>query len=358
MANPREYVEAPPVTPLPFGLLSAALVTDDLTGHRVFGTVYEPAYCGPVFDANGVCEDAPNFGTVSVSVNNARLATLTSAGAPASSGGYTVDWGDGNHTSGLTSPASTHTYAANGTYGVTITDDSGLGYYAFRSITVTNGATSGPFGATASFSKEVVDGIVEADGDPFTLYHLFRCRPVGHSPADIAARAQEAYRLGEPRGIERMFARYLANHDLGVDVTPTPGTAVSPVDGLAILEKYAGANYGGVPVLHSPRDVTALLSAQNVLLRQGTRLETIQGSIVASGGGYNRITGPTNPDTQPAAGKTWLYVSGQVVIRRGEQISVGAVQPTLNEVTALAERPVVVSTECIVAAVLVQTAGA
>lgn len=354
MARPRTFVEAPPVTPLPFGLFSAALVLDDLTGKAMFGTSYEPAYCGAAYDSLGVCTDDPDFGTASVSVDNTGLATLTVTGAPA--GDYTIEWGDDTQDGTATPDGSTHQYAAPGEYVVLVTDREGHGYVATTTVTVTEATATGPFDADVAFSKVESSGIDQVEGDPFNLYHLFRCTPVGRD--DLEARARTALSLGEQRATERVVASLLPLDDNAVDLTPTPGTAVHPVDGVALLEGYAAANYGGVPVIHTPRAMGTRLGALNVMSRQGSRLETTQGALVASGGGYADLVGPGAAG--PAdAGEAWLYVTGQVVVRRGAVASVGPVMArspqATNDATVLVERPYVASWECIVGAVLVRT---
>jgi len=271
MVRPRMYVEAPPVTPLPFGLLSAALVLDDLTGHAQMGVQYEPEACGVAHATRAACEDAAD--------------------------------------------------------GETLDEDAGI-------------------------------PVVTAD--PFVVYTLFRCAPVG---VDLEDRARRALRMGEQRGVEEAVAGLLPITDGAVDLTPTPGSATHPMEGLAILEGWSAANYGGVGVIHSPRKATTLLPVE----RNAGRLETRQGTLIASGGGYHDLAGPptdaADPATvqAPAAGTAWLYVTGQVVVRRDPQVQA---TPLVMERTpaaknvgrVLAERTYAASWECITGAVLVSTA--
>lgn len=58
--NTRQWVEAPPVTPSPFGLFSVATVKDDAGPVRwlLAGMTWEPAYCGPAFETLAACEEA------------------------------------------------------------------------------------------------------------------------------------------------------------------------------------------------------------------------------------------------------------------------------------------------------------
>ncbi len=362
MARPRTYVEAPPVTPLPYGLLSTALVLDDLTGTRALGVHYEPAFCGAAYDANGVCQEDPDLGTLEVSVDAAGEATITAAGHPAS--GYSIEWGDETPAQDSTDPdGETHTYADPGTYVVLVRDDE-VGYVATATVTVEDAEASGPFDADVAFSKIEHDGLDLVDGDPFALYHLFRCNPVGITAEAFQERARTALRLGEQRGLERVTGHRLARTAGAVDLTPTPGTAVHPVEGLGILEGWSADNYGGVPVVHVPRAAGTHLTTYGAVIRGGTggRLETVQGALVASGGGYGALVGPQTDAEDPGsvvapgAGEAWLYVTGQVVVRRGPAIEVGPVMdrtPALNVQAALTERLYTSTWECITGAVLV-----
>lgn len=357
MVNPRTYVEAPPVTPLPYGLLSTAVVLDDLTGNKALGIQYEPAYCGPAFDANGACVDDPDFGTIEASVDDAGVVTLTASGAPAS--GYSVEWGDSLETTTGDPDGATHTYAAPGSYVIVIRDDS-KGYAATIPVTVTDGVATGPFDGTVSYARVDSSGIDLVDGDPFALYHLFKCAPVGQGGEQrFQDRARTALRLGEQRGLERVTGALLAADTDGVDLTPTPGTAVPLVEGLARLEGWAAANYGGVPVVHAPREAGTVLGRR--LERVSGHLETMQGSFFASGGGYDALTGPDG-GAAAGAGEAWLYVTGQVVVHRSADIEVGplldsAAGGRINEWAAMVERLYTSTWECITGAVLVDLYG-
>lgn len=359
MAQPRTTVPAPEVTPLPFGLLSTAVVLDDLTDRKAMGIQYEPAYCGPAYDANGACVDDPDFGTITASVDDTGTATLDATGAP-SGVTYTVDWGDDTGTVEVTDlDTATHAYAAPGDYTVIMRDDR-LGYGATIAVTVTDAAASGPFDGEVGYSRIPSEGTAWVDGAPFSLYHLFKCAPIGSGGEQaFMDRARTALRLGEQRALERVTGRLLAADTDGVDLTPTPGTAVPLVEGLSILEGWAGSNYGGVPVIHAPRTAASVLGHR--LERVSGHLETKQGAFYASGGGYDRLTGPDG-GAAADAGEAWLYVTGQVVIHRAPNTEVGPIMDSaaggrLNEWAALVERLYTSTWECITGAVLVNLYG-
>src|SRR5262245_48394054 len=93
---PLGYVTAPPVTPSKYGLLSAAVVVDSTDGHLVgLGFEYEPDFCGASHTTAAACMAKPNAGSLSVSVNASRVATLTGTGAPPGAFPLRVDFGDG-----------------------------------------------------------------------------------------------------------------------------------------------------------------------------------------------------------------------------------------------------------------------
>lgn len=279
MASPREFVEAPPVTPLPFGLLSAAVVLDDLNGHRQMGVQYEPAACGDVHETRAACDtEAAAF--------------------------------DEDHT-----------------------------------------------------------GVPLVVGDPFNLYSLFVCNIVGLGADGLRQKATQSLTVGEGRALEHAVGSRLPLAAGAVDLTPggAAGDALHPVDGLAALEGWSARYYGGVPTIHVPRAVGTILGSLGGHQRAGARLETRQGALVASGGGYYDLAGPPtdveDPDTiqEPADGEAWLYVTGTVVVRRAASADAlplvmdrgAGVAGASNVGLALAIRPYVATWECITGAVRV-----
>lgn len=346
---PAQYVEAPQGTPLPFGLFSAALVTDDLTTHNRHGVNYQPVECGPAYLDRASCDAAPSMGDLSLSVDNAREATITATGHPAAD--FLISWGDDDTTGTPDLDTTAHTYAADGDYDVTVRDTNGLGYFAAATVTVTNGVTSGPYDANPGFARVVTDGLSDVLGEPFTVYSILRCAPIG---LDVTARVEANLRAGEQRAVERHLADLLAADTAAVLVRD--GAAVTPKEGVSILEQWSAANYGSVPTFHMPRGVASLLGFDQTMIGGSGRLVTSLGSFVAAGAGYAGLNGPTGE--APAADEAWIYVTGGVTVRRTPALDVIPVQMTrspdaTNDAMAVAERPYVVSYECIVGAVKV-----
>lgn len=259
------FVAAPPVTPLRYGLLDAAVVVDNPDVHIGLGTWWQPETCDQVFTTIGACVEA-----------------------------------------------------------------------------------------ASGVDKTINDGIPYVEADAFAVYNLVRCRPVGVDYPDLRERAADGLRLGEGRAVEAWFQEaYFAD---AVDLTPS-GTPVDIVDGLAILEQYAASVYGGAPVIHIPRGIGTRLAARYAIQRGSRTLETMQGALVASGGGYTGEIGPS----APAADAVWIFATGTVQAQRtavnynpaAAAVMASSEGEITNDILVLAERPYSVGYECFLVGVQV-----
>lgn len=275
--NTRQYVEAPPVTPSPFGLFSAATV-QDTSGTEDSrwihsGITWEPAHCGPAHVTLGAC-------------------------------------------------------------------------------------------LAAGEEKETDDGIDAVEGASFTVYHLHSCKLPGNAWDRGDQLAADALRLGEQRAAERVLMERMAvaaASDGGIVLTSSP---LHVVDAVAQLERYLGANYGGVGVIHMDPQVATLAESYNLLQTTGTRKQTRAATTsVAVGGGYGAGLIPQeDPEVQdaPDSGVSWIYATGQVLVRRAapEVVKSAAGSLQTNTYVALAERSYVVGWECVTAAIAVASSYA
>src|SRR5262245_24949439 len=333
------YVDAPVIQPYSFGLLDSVDVKP-LSPHEALGTIHESEYCGGASSSYASPCVPPNVaaGTVSISVTESpnRTATLTQAGSPVSI--YWVSWGDGTDSVGVTLPA-THNYAANGNYLVSIAGQAG--YRASVSITVASTA-QGPFPGNAfiNATKSTRDGTTLVEGKPFTVYQLLTCRTVGELDT-FDARARKALELSEGLSVELAFQQIAFAG--ATDVTPA-GNPVDIVDGLAILEQSMNRSYTGQAVIHMGRAAATRLASRAAVLRIGDHLETVLGSLVVAGAGYDPQSGPS----APAATAEWMWATGAVTLRRSDIALVEPVldNPYTNQFSTLAERQYVTSVEC------------
>lgn len=210
-------------------------------------------------------------------------------------------------------------------------------------------------------------GIVTADA--FTVYALHRCRNV--AAPDPALAAAQKLDLGAERAVELAFLQRFKDRDL-VDVTPVSGTGVPIEVGLGLLEEYAGIHYGKAPTIHTPRSAATSMNAKGLLVQNGTHLETKLGSYVSAGGGYALedtvgLDDAGDPPDVPATisvtagtGERWLWLTGDVVANQGpiekHGPTYGLASPD-NEHFSLASQRYSVTSECLLAAVLVTFPG-
>lgn len=198
---------------------------------------------------------------------------------------------------------------------------------------------------------------VESDWAPgfnFSVYGGTKCRLVGFDAENAKGELTRVYLANESKGIEKALigTRFVESDPSGiwdeaVDITPAGGAGLGL--GLALAESYAGQHYAGVPTIHLPRTAASILAGANYLVRDNDRLLTRLDSKVVNGSGYEPSTGPNG--AAPAAGTTWIYVTGEVTIERGplEIHEVPAWRD--NEDFILVERSYRVAVDCFTAAI-------
>ena len=187
------------------------------------------------------------------------------------------------------------------------------------------------------------------EASPFGVYASYNCSPVGRSIEEGAIRARAILAAREEAMVERtLWNGTLGNtpnlQDDAEDITPTPGTAVDPVEAIGLLEEFNGQNYGSQGIIHlTRRGATAAIGAY-VVFREGARLVTGLGTPVVAGAGY--------PGTSPAGaaadpGESWGYVSPALIGYRSEVFEPSNRQGDLldrgiNQLMAMAERSYVI----------------
>lgn len=204
-------------------------------------------------------------------------------------------------------------------------------------------------------AKTLDPNTAERDVLPFMAYASLVCGSQGYSPEYLEDKVRRRLVANEQAIVENAFwtGGVGASPPLaaGGAVTVLPAAA-NIVDAVAKLEAFAAANYGYVPVIHANSAVEPWAAAEHQVERRNPRLYTPLGSVWAFGGGYPG-TGP-NAEV-PAAGHTWMFVTGQTYLWRSEDIYTTPALQTMNrstnQYTLLAEREWAVSYDCVVAAI-------
>jgi hypothetical protein len=211
--------------------------------------------------------------------------------------------------------------------------------------------------------------------NPFTVYTFPTCSAPGGFAEEARTRAVAALTSGEARTVERVFwtgesgvvpslaATGGMITGLGGSLDQSAATIITggpltPVEGLALLEEALSSCYGNEGVIHvTPGTLTRLVTNGSVS-RDGARLRSPNGHLVAAGAGYPG-TGPSGVANAP--GVRWMFATGAVFLRRTDVITPSAtVADSLNRgkntIGFLAERTYVIGWDCCHFAIPVQIA--
>lgn len=199
-------------------------------------------------------------------------------------------------------------------------------------------------------------------GFEFAVYGGVQCLAVGLDKADQKAEVERVFALSEGKGVERAlldirFVPTTSGDPVMWDAPVDLGAAGSLAVALAKAESYAAAVYSGQPTIHMPRGYVTMGFGLGLFTETGGKFYTKTGAKVAVGGGYDTAT--------PLDGTSDIFVTGEVYVERGEQISVqqyvvpgdgsglGSGENGLqdNTVVSFAERAYRVGVDCMVAVV-------
>ena len=208
---------------------------------------------------------------------------------------------------------------------------------------------------------------------PFTPYAKFDCSLSGMEDAlkiatDALAQSESwqverAFWTGFIDGRQVVFPHLAATADVldaqsiklqsAASIVVT-GSAVDVATGLGLLESALADCYNGVGVIHVPVKLLPTLQAYSLVTSQNGKLRTLNGNLVAAGGGY---PGTSPSGAAPTAGESWMYATGAVFMYRGDvQIpsdKVSSINRTTNTREMIAERTYVLGWDCCHHAVLV-----
>lgn len=190
-------------------------------------------------------------------------------------------------------------------------------------------------------SKTPTGGANWRGADPFAVYTWIDCGLVSlgrglDAEAELKQRTLRAHQNNAQTVAERIFwtgGDFGTYQHLASDTPVTEGvggsvinlqTSASTVTGtydivkaISLLEGQMAACYGGVPIIHVPRSVTAFLSDHHLVTKSGQVLKTDNGSIVVPAPGYPG-TGPDG--SEPDADTAWIYATGSVKMLQSEPV--------------------------------------
>lgn len=196
-------------------------------------------------------------------------------------------------------------------------------------------------------TDKVFGETVNKNAIPFDVYSGLDS-PMLISNGNEASLLLDSHNNGLSHAVEEAVQALLLN-PVAVDLTPTPGTAVTdPRAALGILEQYVGSQYRGLPIIHANRFAVALFRDLEVDTSNWI-IHTTQGTPVANGSGYGQ-NGPG--DVLATATQAWVYGSGQVNIWQGPTEAREGMDLANNRRNHLAETRFLANVEGPVGAVL------
>lgn len=383
---PRFLVDAPDVTAWRYGLrsVSTVLTTDLATASdaekrwTAGGVEYETNNCYiPREWAGDACTFPVDERTITVTFTAAPSGpnTVISAAATVDSGPVrqvSIDFDPAGSpviiaTGAAAVPVHTQAPSAAATINVAIVDvATGTTLTPVHQVTV---SLAGAVTAGGTAELDISDPILKTFTDSFQMvssgvfqvYAEDGCKLTGSVPR-AADKARAKLAAGEQAVIERVVMRDVIAPGA---TNLTANAAGYPLrQAIGMLEKYAAANYAGMAFLHLPRELAPYMTNIGDVYRDSAVLRTILDSALAFGGGYDGQVSPDVPSVAPAAGKFWLYVTGQPVMRittadvPAPTPATGGANLARNQLTVLAEKSVSVTVDCLRAGVLVDLTNA
>lgn len=189
------------------------------------------------------------------------------------------------------------------------------------------------------------DGIDHTTLVRFGAYRGLTDQLMRGGPGYSQSELERLFEAGEPLFVEQEVQSRLLSPK-AVDITPTPGTAVTDLRAaLGLLQQWMAGQYAFEPVITG--NVLAVSLIKDL---KAPDLRTITGTRIGVAAGY----GTDGPGAAVAAGtEAWLYISGQINIWRGKALAPGAQDLQANRDLNLVEKRYAASVDGPVAAILV-----
>lgn len=369
----RIEVAAPPVEPYRYGLLSAATIAAVPEGQdrwQGIGVVYTPDGCAP---SGGLWPD-PCVPPVPVpqTIQAYEITFTKPAGADNVIGTLTArhpGYGsapvfaeiDGAEQGFVTvGQQRTWPVAASTTVDVTATNTAN-GVYplctapATELVVPATGVAMDPVVVEcevqadippAELTKNPVGTTDFVEGAPFQVYESSECLTLGFDEG--LARATRRLALHEQWHVERHVDATVFRTDVEV---LNGGNPLPVPDAVGLLEDIIADRYGGIGVLHIPRQAYAHFVRADLVRRDAARNRTPLDNLWAIGAGYSGASpaGVPAPD-----GTAWIYATGPVIARRSEVFSREEFNRERNTKLAVAERVFALTFDCLRVAVMAQ----
>jgi hypothetical protein len=166
--------------------------------------------------------------------------------------------------------------------------------------------------APVTFEDDCGDWITAT---PFTVQSTLTTGAIGMPQEEIRRILMDRLRAGEQAVVEQIFSSgtFGQSHSLAnnaPNAAVVAATAATVLGGVSALEEWLAARVGVRGVIHAPAVLSGWLNDRAGVVEKGGRWVTQLGNVVSIGNYAG--TSPTGVD--PAAGHTWLYITGQTTV--------------------------------------------
>jgi len=152
---------------------------------------------------------------------------------------------------------------------------------------------------------------------PFTVQATLNTGAIGMPQEEIQRILLSRLFAGEQAVVERIFSvgTFAQSHPLSNDVPAAAvvvATAGNALGGLSALEEWLATQVGLRGVIHAPAVLSGWLNDRAGVIKEGGRWVTQLGNVVSIG----NYAGLSPAGVAPAAGHTWVYITGQTTVWR------------------------------------------
>ena len=190
------------------------------------------------------------------------------------------------------------------------------------------------------------EGVDTVEAVPLVVVGSYSCPAAGRGLDDARQRAEQHLLAGEERAVERALAVGDVGNTphLGEADELAPAAAVGLVEAVGLLEGWLAVNSHSAGALYGPAQLGAWVSQVRAAERVGDHLETLAGSRLALGGGFDQAV---EEDGDLGADEVWLWASARPQVWRSPVFVPDDEQAWMwtdtNVVTVFAQRTVVVA---------------
>lgn len=221
----------------------------------------------------------------------------------------------------------------------------------------------------AQYTKPLERSSSFCEAEPFVALGSYQCPPVGRNSGEAFEIARQRLLNWEGFQVEQILWTGLSANgpvnpsfafgNTACDILPediSPAGAIDPVGAIALLEERLGDVLACGGTIHVPYGILSYLQKHSLLVKDGNQYETTTGFKVVAGHGYPG-SGPAN--VAAAAGETWIFGTGPLVLARGDVMMVPetiaeSVDRLINNVEVRAERFYAVGFSCTLLALRVK----